>query len=77
MFTLAILFILFFNGHIHGIWKFLGQGLNLSCNCDLRWILQPTASGQGSNLNLYSDLGYCSWILNPLCHSGNSLLVPF
>ena len=27
--------ILFFYGHIHGIWKFLGQGLNLSCSCDL------------------------------------------
>ena len=25
----------FFNGHTHRIWKFPGQGLNLSCSCDL------------------------------------------
>lgn len=25
----------------------------------------------GSNLHLHSDLSYCNWILNPLCHSGN------
>ena len=23
-----------FNGHIHGIWKVPGQGLNLSCSCN-------------------------------------------
>ena len=26
---------IFFNGHICSVWKFLGQGLNPSCSCDL------------------------------------------
>ena len=25
----------FFHGYIQGMWKFLGQGLNPSCSCDL------------------------------------------
>ena len=28
-------FFLFFNGHTCSVWKFLGQGLNPSCSCDL------------------------------------------
>ena len=32
---LSYLIFFFFYGHIHGIWKFLGQGLNLSQSCDL------------------------------------------
>ena len=28
-----------FYGHTHGMCKFLGQGLNLSCTCDLCQIL--------------------------------------
>ena len=27
------IYIFIFNGCTHSIWKFLGQGLNLSCNC--------------------------------------------
>ena len=29
--------IFYFYGHIQGIWKFPGQGLNLSHSCDLSW----------------------------------------
>lgn len=37
------------------------------------WILQPTALGWASNQHLRRDLSRgCGWILNPLCHSGNS-----
>ena len=28
-------FLFFFNGHTHGVWKFLGQGLNPSHSCEL------------------------------------------
>ena len=60
----------FLNGHIHGTWKFPGQGLNTSHSSDPCWIPRPTAPGQGSNLCLFSSLRRCSQILNPLCHSG-------
>ena len=39
------------------------------------WILQPTVSGQGSNLHHHSDPSCCSQIPNPLCHCGNSHLL--
>ena len=38
-------------------------------------ILQPTAPGWGFNPPLCSDPSRCSWILNPLCYSGNSCFV--
>ena len=60
---------LFFD-HIRGIWKFLGQGLNLNHRCNLRWILQPTVPGRGLNPHLHGDLSSYSQILNPLSHSG-------
>ena len=33
-FYLFMYLCIFLNGHTHHIWKFLGQGLNLSCRCD-------------------------------------------
>ena len=32
----SVIFFFFF-GHVHGIWNFLGQGLNLSCSCNLHY----------------------------------------
>ena len=34
----------FFFCHTHGIWKFPGQGLNLSCSCDLCHICSNAGS---------------------------------
>ena len=34
-FSLSFYHLFFLNGHTHGIWKFLGQGLSLSCSCNL------------------------------------------
>ena len=38
---------------------------------------KPTAPGQGLNLCLHSNPSHFSWILNPLCHSGNSFFESF
>ena len=47
------------------------QGLNLSHSCgnvgSLTYCIR-----QGLNPHLYSDLSYCSWILNPRHNSGNA-----
>ena len=57
---------------------FRAQGLNLSHSwdrhgrCSSAGSFKPTAPGWGSNLGFHSDLSWCSQILNPLCHSGNS-----
>ena len=69
-----------FFGHAHGIQKFPGEGLNLSCNyglcCNCGNVGSLThcliALGQGLNLYLHSELSCCIRILNPLHHSGNS-----
>ena len=45
---------LFFNGCPHGIWKFLGQGLNLSLSCDLYCGCNNT--GSFNPLHLIGDL---------------------
>jgi len=73
---ILLLSLLFFNGHLHGIWKFLGQGLNLSPSCDLHHSCSHTRS-----------LTHCARpgikptlpqrhprILNPL-HGGNAQIV--
>ena len=70
-------FFLSFNGCIHSVWKFPGQGTEPKPQL---WptpqvqqqILQSTVPHQGSNSLLSSDLGWCSQILNPLWHSRNS-----
>ena len=68
----------FFNGHAPGIWKFPGQGLNLSYSCNLhrscgnaasfnplRWARDQTCTSP-------SEPSCCSQILNPLHQSGNA-----
>ena len=68
-----------FYSYTYGIWKSPGQGLNLSCSCNLFCSCSNAGSltywvrpGQGSSLILCSDLSQCRWILNPLHHSRNS-----
>ena len=76
LFKFIIIIIIF--GHTHGIWKFLGQGLNTSCSCDLC---------HGCSNTGY--LTHCTWrgieptplqrqcrILNLLHHRGNSSFFP-
>ena len=44
------------------MWKFLGQGLKLSCRCNRLWqcqIFNPTVLGQGLNPCLSGDLNSC------------------
>ena len=67
----------FFFSCIRGIWKFLGQGLNLSFSCDLHCSGGNTGSlthcsGWGSNPYLHSNPSHYSRVLNPLCYSRNS-----
>ena len=73
----SLLHFFFFScGHICGIWKFPGQGLNLSHSFDLRHRFGHTISfnSPGSNPCLHSfSAPICSsGILNPPCHSRNS-----
>ena len=49
----------------HGIWKFLGQGLNPSHSCGQPWIPELTAQGWESNLHLHSDLSHCAKVGAP------------
>ena len=54
----------FFSPCIHGLWKFLGQGSNLSQSCDLCHSCGNTGSlthcgGRESNVCLGSDLSHC------------------
>ena len=70
-------FFFYFYGCTHGTWKFLGQELNPRHSCDLRHScsndrsFNPLFQGQILNLHLHTNLSYCSWILNPLCHGRN------
>ena len=63
------LFLLFFNGHTHGIWKFLGQGLNpnnsynLSHSCSNAGSLNPLL-GWGLNPHLHGDPS-CTTVATP------------
>ena len=61
----------FFDDHPHSIWNFQGQRLNLSCSCNLHWILKPTAPGRKSSFQ-YSWL--CVFLNSPWI-SCNILLV--
>ena len=63
----CLCFVLFY-GCIHGMWKFLCQGLNLSHSCGNANDRSFTHCAGLKNLPLCS-----SQILNPLCHGGNSL----
>ena len=50
----------------HDIWKFQGQGSNPSHSCGLHHSFSNTRSCTRR------VLPETSWIINPLCHSGNS-----
>ena len=72
-----------FYGHIHDIWKFLGQGSNWSCSC----VLCHSHSNTRSEPHLWPTPGYLThwarpeikptssqrqlWVLNPLKHNRN------
>ena len=56
------------HGQIQNIWKFPGQGLNPSHNAKS---FHPPSQARDQT-PFCSDPSHCSWILNPLCHSGNS-----
>lgn len=69
----------FFNGHIHTIWKFPVQWLNLHCSCYLYHNCGNTRS-----LIQHTRLGIKPaspqrphWILYPLCHRDNSWTLLF
>ena len=58
-----------------GIWRFMCLALNVSCSCELHSSCGNDGSyvpGWGWSPRLSCDLSHCSWILNPLHHSGNS-----
>ena len=67
---------IYFYGCTCSLWKFLGQGLNLSPSCKLSpscgnaGCLNPLRGGR--NTHLHSNPSSCSQILNPLSHSRNS-----
>ena len=54
-------FLFFLKGHACGIWKFLGQGSNWSCSCDLH----HNQSNVGSKRHL-QPMPQQKWILNPV-----------
>ena len=81
-FILGVLYCLFFCCcYAHGIWRFLGQGLNLSYICDLchscgnaRSLTHGTGPRTKPAPQQESEpLQRQHQILNLLCHSGNSL----
>ena len=75
----TLFFFFFFNGCPSSIWKFPRPGTESEPQLwpmpRLRQhqILYPTVLGQGWNLCLCSDQIHCSWIVNPLCPSRNSV----
>ena len=77
---LAFKFLLsFFSSCTCGPWKFLGQGSNLSHSCDLCHSCSNAGSGTHcARLGIRLMLPQRQrGLLNPLCHSGNSLLAHF
>ena len=65
LFYSVLLLVVVFNGCASGIWKFLGQGLNLSHSCGSAGSFNPLPAW-GSNPSLHRDLSHSSQILNPL-----------
>ena len=61
-------------GHTQGIWQqFLGHGLNPSHSHDFSKAGSLTCCpGLGIKPSPPQWLRCCSWILNPMCHGGNS-----
>ena len=63
-----------FYGCTHGIWKFLGQGLNLSHSCYLHHSCGNARSltnraSWGLNPHLCSNTSWCRLVLTPPCHN--------
>ena len=71
----------FFNGHSHGIWKFLGQGVMWAIAMTYTMAaatLDPLTHCNGLGFKpmcLGRDPSWCNQILNLLCHSRNSYTV--
>ena len=76
---LYLFFLLFFNGLTRGIWKFLGQGLNPGCRCDLcnTRSFHPLHWAGDQSCASAVDPSCYSWVLKPLCHSRNSFIFLF
>lgn len=70
------LFNFLFYGRTYSIWKFPGQGLNPGQGMTAVATPDPLTHCAGWEWNpcLCSDLSQSSWILNPLCHNGNSYI---
>ena len=51
------LFFFFFLGSTYGIWKFLGQGVNLSQRCDIHHSLSKARSLTHCSLTPYATVG--------------------
>ena len=76
-YTFFFPFFLFLGTPVCGIWKFLGQGLNLNCSWDSCHSWGNIGSfiaalGWGLNSRLCSNPSCCGQVLNPLHHIGNS-----
>ena len=71
-----VFFFFFFNGCAHGIWRFPGQRLNLSCSYELCHSCGNTRSFNtlcqaGNRIQAPQQSRCCSWIVNPLDHNRN------
>ena len=69
-------FFFFFNGCTHSIWKFPGQGLNLSCSCYNMASFNPLCWARD-----WTRASTVTWaaavrFLIPLCHSSNYKTLP-
>ena len=68
--NIAVFYFIFKNyfSHIYSLWKFLGQELNPSQS----WDLHHSCGNLGSLTHCNTTSTGTSWLINPLCHSGNS-----
>ena len=70
---------LFFHGHTHGRWKFLGQRSTPCLSSDLRSSCSSAGSShpphRGSHLHLLGDLSFCGWILIILPTAGTPIIL--
>lgn len=67
----------FFNGCTHSTLEVPGPGTESNPQLRQCRILERTVQGWESNPHLRSNLSRCSWILNPLRHSGNTSVLLF
>ena len=71
LFFLFVFFCYFFNERACGMWKLLGQGSNVSCNCDLRHSYRNTRSPVWLGIEPTPSQRH-HWIANLMSHSRNS-----